>query len=144
MTNKTDKENRQQFQASWARTKHHLLEALPAISALMDAKLATAGAPDPDSGLAQIGLRGGADIVREFIEYNELGLALEHLCYMVIEAELPISELTYACLEAAGIEMQMDAANWQQLNPRISSTPQEINEIEGRSVIEGGSDQVRL
>ncbi len=101
----------------WARVAQHLQDALPEISALMEAEFAAVGTPFPDSKLDQNGLRDGDEIAREYIQHNELGLALEHLCYMVREAGLPISEQAYASLKAAGTEMRMDASFWQSLNP---------------------------
>ena len=56
------------------------------------------GKPEPGSGLDQVGLSNGAKIVSDYIAQNELGAALEHLCYMVEEADLPISGKTHTLL----------------------------------------------
>ena len=55
------------------------------------------GSPEAGSGPGQLGLEDG-----------EAGLALEHLCCMIEEADLLISERTYASIKAAGQAVQMD------------------------------------
>lgn len=107
------KRQRQEYRAYFARVEHHLQNAIPEISALMDAKFAETGIPNADSALAQAGLKDGVEIVKDFIFYNELGEAFHHLCYIVEEAQLFLSEQTYAALVAAGTEMQYDVARWQ-------------------------------
>lgn len=103
--------------ALWATITALLKEALPEVQSLMAAQFAQAGTPEPGSALAQAGLQDGAEIVGEFLSQNELGLALEHLCYMIEEAELPISMQTYTALETAGEKMRLPASTWQHLNP---------------------------
>jgi len=95
-----------------------LQAALPEVRTLREAKIAHVGNVDPDDPLAQYGLRDGADIVAGYIAVGECGLVLEHLCYMIAEAELSISSPTYAALEAAAEQMQMQASlYWQHLKP---------------------------
>jgi hypothetical protein len=36
----------------------------------------------------QVGLLDGAEEVRDYLEHNEIGLAVEHLLYMVHEADI--------------------------------------------------------
>lgn len=49
------------------------------------------GQPAPESGLDQFGLRDGEQIILEFLEHGEEGLALEHLDYMVNETCIALS-----------------------------------------------------
>ncbi len=44
---------------------------------------------DPDnSTFDQVGLLGGRTIALEYLQYGEVGLALEHLLYMIHEADI--------------------------------------------------------
>ncbi len=49
----------------------------------------------------QEGLRDGIEIVRGYLSESEFGIALEHLCYLVDEARLPITLETYMALATA-------------------------------------------
>ena len=66
------------------------------------------GSPEAGSGPDQLGLEDGAEVVRDYMADGEWGLALEHLCCMIEEADLPISEETYASIKAAGQAGQME------------------------------------
>jgi len=95
--------------AIWAEAQGHLEKALTEVTALMEQKFfQIGGAPEPGSDLDQCGLRDGAEIVRGYMVNHEWGLALEHLCYMVEETNLPISAKAYASLQAAGQAMRMN------------------------------------
>ena len=100
----------QESQATiWAKAQEHLEQALPEVTALMEQKFSqVGGVPEPGSDLDQYGLRDGGEIVRDYMANNEWGLALEHLCYMVNETNLPISAKTYVSIQAAGQAMRMD------------------------------------
>jgi hypothetical protein len=50
------------------------------------------------SALDQAGLRDGLQIVEEFIRYGELGVAFDHLRYMISEADLQLSSESLADL----------------------------------------------
>ncbi|MBD9399054.1 MafI family immunity protein [Pseudomonas sp. PDM11] len=66
--------------------------AIHEISALV-ADAYRAGRPVADSHpLAQAGLADGRDVVLDYLEHNEAGLAYDHLMYMVVEADLKLSE----------------------------------------------------
>ena len=67
--------------------------------------------------LDQNGLADGGDIVMKFLNAGELGMALEHLIYMVQEPALPISPRTYACIKSAGRAMGMDERLWEKIRP---------------------------
>ncbi len=66
--------------------------AIHEISALV-ADAYRAGGPVADNHpLAQAGLADGRDVVLDYLEHNEAGLAYDHLIYMVVEADLKLSE----------------------------------------------------
>ncbi len=46
--------------------------------------------PAPGSTLDQEGLRNGKEIVSDYFTHGEVGLALEHLVYMIIETGIEI------------------------------------------------------
>ena len=107
--------------AIWAVAKAYLVEALPEITRLIGDKFAQVrGNPEPGSVLDQRGLSDGAKIVSDYIAQNELGIALEHLCYMVEEADLPISMKTYTLLKAAEQTMQVDVPALRRIRPPIN------------------------
>lgn len=85
--------------------------ALPEVQAQMDAALAEGGDGDLDSA----GLRGSAAIVEEYLAYDEFGGALEHVIYMIEEAQLPISQATFETIQQAAQLMQMDAKVYEGL-----------------------------
>jgi hypothetical protein len=57
------------------------------------------------SALDQLGLRDGLQIVEEFIRYGELGVALDHLRYMISEADLQLSSESLADLSKTEREL---------------------------------------
>ena len=48
--------------------------------------------PEPESALAQEGLRNGLDIVKDYLAHNELGVAFEHLLYMIEETGVALDK----------------------------------------------------
>ncbi|WP_263264139.1 hypothetical protein [Pseudomonas sp. RIT-PI-S] len=77
--------------------RHHELrgdfvEALREISALMSTAFEQAGIIPEEHALAQAGLSNGHEIVLDYLDHNEAGVAFEHLIYMVNEPPLAISE----------------------------------------------------
>ena len=48
--------------------------------------------PKPESVLDQAGLRNGAEVVRDYVDHGEAGIAFEHLFYMVKETGIKLSE----------------------------------------------------
>lgn len=80
-----------------------------AVQLLIDAEFDKVdGVPTPDSALDQAGLKDGKQIVMEFIHHGELGLAIEHLVYMIEETDISISNaLRNQILEiASGMNME--------------------------------------
>ncbi|EPW8877466.1 hypothetical protein [Pseudomonas aeruginosa] len=68
------------------------VEALEEISAQMSMAFKQLG-PIPDNhALAQEGLENGREIVMDYLDHNEAGVAFEHLLYMINEPPLIISE----------------------------------------------------
>ena len=58
-------------------------------------------------------------LARELLRNNEPGLALEHVCGALAEAELPVPAEVYRELEQAGEVMQMAAETWTRLRLRV-------------------------
>lgn len=77
-----------------------LRQALEAVEPLMtDALRAVGNKPAPGSALDQLGLADGGAIVNDYVEHGELGLAFDHLLYMVVEPSLPITAETLEVLQ---------------------------------------------
>ena len=55
---------------------------------------AVGGTPVPGSALDQGSLIDGDEVVEDYLRHGEPGVALEHLVYMIWEADLPISDAT--------------------------------------------------
>lgn len=45
-----------------------------------------------DHALAQAGLKNGSEIVLDYVDHGEAGVAFEHLLYMLTEPPLVVSE----------------------------------------------------
>ena len=63
--------------------------------------------PKPESALAQLGLRNGFEIINDYINYKEAGLALEHLLYMVDSLETSLSNKDCNCLVNIAEQLKM-------------------------------------
>lgn len=69
-----------------------LLSATSEAQQLLDAEFdAVSNSPPSASALDQCGLRDGVAIVREYLEHDEIGLAIEHPSYMVGETGIVLS-----------------------------------------------------
>ncbi|AXI61145.1 hypothetical protein DLD99_11905 [Pseudomonas kribbensis] len=68
------------------------VEAVEEISTLMSEAYEQLGLVPDDHALAQAGLENGSEIVLDYVDHNEAGLAFEHLLYMINEPPLLISE----------------------------------------------------
>lgn len=91
-------------------------QALQEVKVLIECKFAEVGGlPVPGSALDQAGLQDGALIVENFLEHNEAGIALDHLIYMTVEAELPISIVTFCLIEQAGRAFEIDSKLMEQI-----------------------------
>lgn len=67
----------------------------PNIQKLVDAEYAKVnGSPVPGTALDQVNLIGGDNVVYDYLEHGELGVAFDHLSYMIDETgiELTLSQ----------------------------------------------------
>jgi hypothetical protein len=74
--------------------------------------------PSPDLELDQAGLRDGAKIIADYINHNELGLAFEHLFYMLIEPKIVVPRAHLVDLETVGRSLGFAPALWQPVRVR--------------------------
>jgi hypothetical protein len=66
-------------------------EILPKIQQLVNAEFVKVGGnPDPYSSLDQLNLLGGDKIVREYLIHGEVGVAFDHLNYMIDETDVKL------------------------------------------------------
>ncbi len=90
--------------------EHFIRQTLPEVSALMERAFAEVGGlPVPGSALDQAGLIDGVSIVEDYLRHGEVGVALEHLIYMIHEPSLPISTGTFCLIEQAAWLMHMES-----------------------------------
>ncbi|MGY2316870.1 hypothetical protein ACW9I6_19525 [Pseudomonas sp. SDO5522_S412] len=68
------------------------IEALKEITTLMSTAYEQLGQVPEEHPLAQEGLRNGAEIVLDYVDYNDAGIAFEHLLYMIDEPPLAVSD----------------------------------------------------
>jgi hypothetical protein len=68
------------------------IEALKEILTLMSTAYEQLGPVPEEHPLAQEGLRNGAEIVLDYVDHNEAGVAFEHLLYMINEPPLAVSD----------------------------------------------------
>ena len=91
---------------------------LPEVGALMRAAFdAVAGSPVSGSEPNQLGLIDGVEIVLQYLDVGEPGIALDHLLYMIHEPGLDVSPGTYAAIAEAGTLMGLPAAKWERVRP---------------------------
>ncbi|MDJ0769955.1 MAG: hypothetical protein QNJ12_14235 [Ilumatobacter sp.] len=75
------------------------------------------GTPAPGSGLDQVYLLDGREVVNDFLGASELGLAFDHLRYMTREPPLPIRRDTYDRIVTIGRRLGVSAAGWAAVAP---------------------------
>ena len=103
----------------WSEIQRHLEDVLPEISARMAKKFADFdSSSEPNSNINQLGLRNGAEIVRDYMAANEWGVAVEHLCYMIRESVLVLSDETYLAVKAMCNMTQNDSQIMDVVNPK--------------------------
>ncbi|WP_434695024.1 MafI family immunity protein [Pseudomonas sp. Z1-14] len=68
------------------------VEALEEVSTLMSIAYEQLGPVTEGHALAQAGLENGGEIVLDYVDHNEAGVAFEHLLYMINEPPLVVSE----------------------------------------------------
>lgn len=72
-----------------------ILSVLDDVEPLMQAAFdAVGGSPEPGSTLDQVFLRNGREVVVDYLTHGELGLAVDHLMYMVEEPPLHLGDDT--------------------------------------------------
>jgi len=95
-------------------------------------------AASPGTALDQAGLRDGGEIIRGYLDHNELGLAFDHLLYMLIEPPIEVTPAELADIDAVGRTLGQEAVRWQSLRIR--------REVERPmvSITSGGLDDPRV
>lgn len=83
------------------------VEALKEISTLMSIAYEQLGPVPDDHALAQAGLEDGAEIVLDYVDHNEAGVAFEHLLYMINEPPLVVSNECMNVLARIAKTLQM-------------------------------------
>src|SRR5690242_763760 len=81
------------------RAEQILAVASEAQSRILDATAHMAASEIKGSRFDQAGLRDGLETVERFLRAGELGIAFEHVCYMVEETEIPLSSTAARFLE---------------------------------------------
>jgi hypothetical protein len=93
-----------------------ILDALPEVMTLMRRAFEAVGdAPPADHALAQVNLRNGDALIREYLAVGDPWVAFDHLLYMIEEPPLPISPAVFALVENAGIALGLDPDRWRGL-----------------------------
>ena len=57
--------------------------------------------------------------VKEYIKFNEGGVALEVLCENLYEFSCPVPQKAYDLLKEAGTNMEIDSKYWEMLKPLV-------------------------
>jgi hypothetical protein len=89
--------------------------ALPEVTALLADAYSRAESLVPNHALSQEGLRNGHEIVLDYIEHNETGIAFEHLVYMLSEPPLIISNRCFQLIDAAGRALGVHPEVWRNV-----------------------------
>ena len=61
------------------------------------------------------------EFIQSYIKAGEWNLALETLCDLLIEGELPVNLKTYNLLEEVGVALNMDEQTWEVLKVQINT-----------------------
>ncbi len=72
----------------------------------------------PNSPLNQAGLTDGARIVEDYLDHNELGLAFEHLIYMLIEPGINVTRAQFDEIVTIGDDLGLPPRIWQRVSVR--------------------------
>lgn len=88
-----------------------IILAAKEVKRLLDLEFAKHGnAVPPEFGLDHAGIEYGMELITEYIEHNERGIALEHLVYMITETDLDLPETAKKHIYSAAKAMEMDIA----------------------------------
>ncbi|WP_047982129.1 MafI family immunity protein [Ornithinibacillus contaminans] len=63
-------------------------------------------------------LKDEKDIL-EFIEHEEWGIALETICSVIEQEDIPVDEDIFSKIEVAGLYMEMDKSLWEEISKQI-------------------------
>lgn len=55
----------------------------------------------------------------EFIEHEEWGIALETICSVIEQEDIPIEKDIFRKIEEVGIYMEMDKSLWEEIGKQI-------------------------
>ncbi|MGY1447540.1 MafI family immunity protein [Pseudomonas chlororaphis] len=83
------------------------IDVLDEVSMLMFSEYEQLGVVPDNHALAQVGLENGREIVLDYVDHGEAGIAFEHLCYMIKEPPLIISEHCRAALARIAKTLEM-------------------------------------
>ena len=83
------------------------IEVLDEVSTLMSIAYEQLGPVPGDHALAQAGLENGREVVLDYVDHNEAGLAFEHLLYMIDEPPLVISKKSRVVLARIAMTLEM-------------------------------------
>ena len=76
------------------KLEHELIAVAEYVQSLINLEYERVGwEPEPNSALDQAGLREGKDVVKDYLEHGEAGIAFDHLLYMVKETNVQLSEV---------------------------------------------------
>ncbi len=94
-------------------------EILREVMPLIADRFAAVGQPHPDSPLAQVFLADGDEVVLDYLDHNEAGIAFDHLLYMIDAVDIPITPDTYGRICQTGELLGLDAERSQRVNPGL-------------------------
>lgn len=94
-------------------------------------EFATSGFPDRD-----------VQIVDEYIEVGEAGVAFEHICTQMLEYDLAITDLQRAALSKLGTAMKLEPRYWNRLRA-TSATVLSCEACAGAACAAGSGDGCR-
>jgi hypothetical protein len=102
-------------------TSRHIRAALDEVMTLMDEAFAKVDyRPPPGSSLDQVFLLDGGEVVNDYIEHDEQGIAFDHLLYMIVEPPLLISRSTFEHIEAASLALGVKSAQLETVRTQLT------------------------
>jgi len=95
-----------------------ILSVLDEVEPLMAAAFdEVGGSPVPGSSLDQVFLIDGRSVIEDYIAAGEIGLAFDHLLYMIKEPPLRLSQGTFDRLSSAGRALGFPDEMWASTRP---------------------------
>lgn len=67
------------------------------------------------SALDLVGLVDGSQIVEDYVNHNELGLAFEHLIYMVVDPGIEVTQVQFEEIATVGGQLGLKDSIWQRV-----------------------------